>query len=1204
MKKLILILAVILCTLYSSRINAQTVDPCHYSTEGKDFWFGFMQNRLNGAEHYLEITITSRFEANFTITYGSPEKLYCTGKVDANTSLPVTIASSITQSDGSETTSLKIEPNGSETIENLGIHLVTDNPVNVYALNYRTQSSDVAVIYPTNALGKEYFAMCYTPHVLSGRETNSEFLIVATDDNTNVNITPSKDTNSGHNAKTPFKITLNKGHIYQVQSTSSDLTGSYVTSDKPVAFYSGSMATSIPVTGSSYDHLYEQMSPTSTWGKEFYAVPLKLRSKDTYRVLAAENGTIVTIGSNSPRTLNQGEWYEFELSSSQASRITSTKKILVAQFCRSQTVDDASGLGDPFMIMLSPISQKINDVNFVAYKSKLIQNTFFVNVVARTSDVGDIILDGTGIGSYFSEFSKTEYSYAQIPITKGTHRLWTAKANQGFLAFVYGFGDAKTESYGYGVGFNLNVQLDIGGTFVTTDTLMLCQGKDVKLDAGSYFDSYLWNTDETTSFITVSKEKWYKVTASTAMGCIKTDSVYIKISDPKIDLGKDRGSCGPGLITLDAGKGFKSYKWQDGSTDQTYKVMTTGDYSVTGINLFDCQASDTVHIDVYQVPEVKIVGDSHLCGVLTSELKVNIANVDTALWNYPSAGKWTSSSSDLTFENIKPDGVTLKAKKSGLYTVNYVLTTKEGKEGCQDSDSFQVAFYDIPESTFTVESPESTDKCSTYERIVKYTGKNGSSAKFNWDFGGLMVLETIAPNQFKISIGANKPNRTISLIVEENGCQSPVTAIPIGVNPTFSFGADKVHGCDALCVQFNSKVTIMDQVSYHWTFGDGTESDLPNPKHCYQNTGEYDVSLMVTNAIDGCRNGSVEEKMIKIYKTPKAEISADPNFCYQDTVNFSYLNANELSHSKWFAKGNKLLSADNAQATYLLTNEVSQVGFLVEENGCSCDTLKVQVKRKPNFDFKASEPDICLPFPATLYATSTDADLLFRWKVDSLQNVEGDSLIHLFNKPGVYSVTLNAYSYLTGCSDDLTRENFIQVNPLPVPAFNQNYEIATDEHSEISFQNQSEGAVSYFWDFGDGTISDEVSPKHKYTKVGDYRVIMKAVTDFGCSDTIGSKVKIIPFSFYTPNAFRPDSNIPENQVFLPIREGIDPNKYQLAIFNRVGSTVFESKNPETGWDGNLSNGTKAESGVYVWVVKYDDVQGYAHVHKGTVMLVR
>jgi PKD repeat protein len=1185
--------------LFSMADDPLVVDPCHYSTEGKDFWFGFMQNRTIYPEHYLEITVTSRIGAEITVTYGPGETLINKYTVGPNSSIPIPIDFNM------------LESKGSETIESKGIHLVSTNPVNVYALNYRKQSSDVAVIYPTEALGTEYFAMCYSPRYTSGSESNSEFLVVASEDNTTVKITPSRVTDQGKMANLPFTVILNKGQSYQVQAGNTDpsgledLTGSYVTADKPIAFFSGAKAVTIPVTGfvgASYDHLFEQMPPTNTWGKEFYVVPLKSRIKDTYRVLAAEDGTVVKIdGINVVVTLNRGKYYEFELSSNQASRIMSSRKVLLAQYCRSQRADANSGVGDPFMIIISPITQKINDVTFVAYESTKIKNIFFVNVIALTSEIGKMILDDVNISSSFLPFPNNEYSYAQISTTKGTHRLLNTDPKAGFLAFVYGFGDSgDTESYGYGVGFNLNIELDIVGNW-TTFTPVVCQGKQIKLSVENTFDSYLWSTGETGPSIMASAEKLYWVKGTTSRGCVKYDSLFLKVSDPQMDLGKDVSSCGPGKIVLQASSGFKSYKWQDGSTGDKFKADKTGDYIVTGINEFDCDVSDTVHVDVFQVPEVKIVGDTLHCGVFTSELKVEVANADESLWNSSGAATWTCIPAGIVFTNAGPKGVTIHAPATGYYTISYKLTTKNG---CTDSDSIKVGFFDIPESTFEVYDSESTDKCSSYERVVKYTGKSGATAKFNWDFGGLVLLSQPSPNIYMVSMGANVENRIIKLIVEEHGCTSIETVKSIGVKPTFTFGADKVHGCDAMCVQFKSEVTIMDKVAYQWTFGDGGVSDLANPIHCYKDTGKYDVSLMLTNVIDGCRNGSVEPKMIQIFPTPKAVISADPEFCYEDTAHFEYMNKKDYSKCKWFSKGNQILSNENSKASYLLTKEISEVGFIVEENGCSCDTLKVLVKRRPNFDFEASETEICQPFPVVLRSIPKDPNLQFKWSVDSLSQVAGDSLNHLFLKEGYYAVTLEAFSALTGCSDILTKKNFIHIYPLPVPKFDQNYKVATLEHPDISFSNLSEGAVKYFWDFGDGASSEELSPEHKYAKIGEYQVVLQVYSDFGCTDTISSKVKIIPFTFFVPNAFRPDSDIPENQIFLPIREGIDPEKYKFEIFNRIGSTVFITRNPENGWTGNMTNNSKAEPGIYVWIVQYSDIQGYEHLQKGTVMLVR
>ncbi len=763
MKKLTTLISVVLiwfCSLIG--FAGDVVDMCHYSTQGNEFWFAFLQNRNTGSIHYTQMTVTSQLGANITLTYGPNETLIGNYTIAANVPQTIPIDYSI------------LEPSYSENIENKGIHLVSDNPVNVYAFNYRTQSSDVAVIYPLKSIGSEYFAMCYSPKS-SNSETKSEFMVVATANNTLVKIVPSVDTES-NKANSAISVTLNKGQVYQVRSMN-DLTGSYISASQPIAFFSGTMSSYIPNTAQSADHLYEQIPQTNTWGREFYTVPLNLRSKDTYRILAEEDGTVVTIGAtNSKQTIGKGKYYEFELSSSQACKITSTKKILVAQYCRSQAIDGSSGVGDPFMTIISPITQKTNDVTFTAYESNLVKNIFYVNVVTLTSETSLVTMDGNSIGGQFLPFSGTKYSYAQIAVSKGNHRLKTNSTSKdgGFLASVYGFGDnGNTESYGYGVGFSLNLQLDIKEES-NSDTLLICDGSTTEIDAGSFFNKYKWSTGDTISAITVSKKGWYKVIAQTNLGCIEKDSVYVKTDKPVIYLGRDTTVCLSGEMIIKAIDGYKSYLWQDNSTDQTFTVEKSGDYSITITNQNGCKNSDTIHVDVL----------------------------------------------------------------------------------------------------------------------------------------------------------------------------------------------------------------------------------------------------------------------------------------------------------------------------------------------------------------------------------------------------------------------------------------------MPVLSFSPDYPVATLDHPDITFINHTEGAVNFEWDLGDGSTSKETSPQHHYPDVGLYHVILKAANAFGCSDTIGMDIKIVPLAFSVPNAFRPASDISMNRVFQPTIVGVDNQKYKFEIFNRIGAVIFKTSDYENGWNGNLPGNLPADQGIYVWVIEYDDIQGYHHSQKGNVMLVR
>ena len=187
-------------------------DPCHKTTEGTDFWFGFMEGRNYNAGHYNEITLTSSYSCNYQVFIGKNATPSFSGILPANSTVRIPIDWHL------------VETIGSEVIEEKAIHVTSDYPLNIYALNWSDSSSEVAMIYPSNSLGNEYYAMCYTPNINgnginSGSGRNSEFLIVASQDNTIVNITPTKVTDKLSPANIPLPpITLNKGEVYQVQS--------------------------------------------------------------------------------------------------------------------------------------------------------------------------------------------------------------------------------------------------------------------------------------------------------------------------------------------------------------------------------------------------------------------------------------------------------------------------------------------------------------------------------------------------------------------------------------------------------------------------------------------------------------------------------------------------------------------------------------------------------------------------------------------------------------------------------------------------------------------------------------------------------------------------------------------------------------------------------------------------------------------------
>ena len=267
---------------------------------GTEFWLAFTPNHGDGGTQF--------------ITIAAPQA--ATGSVD----IPGLGFSEAFDLTAGETTSIDLPSNVDITLQNavsnLGIHVTSDTEVAVYGLNQQSATTDAYLGLPVDALGTEYMAMSYTA-LLPG-----QLAVVGTADETTVTITPTVTT-YGRAAGVPYNITLNTGQTYLLSTDASgeDLTGTVVTSDKPVAVFSGVQCANVPEGVTYCDHLVEQMVPVETWGKSFVTSPLATRTGgDIFRVLAAEDGTQVTIDGIGVATLNSGEFYEASFSSTQYSQ--------------------------------------------------------------------------------------------------------------------------------------------------------------------------------------------------------------------------------------------------------------------------------------------------------------------------------------------------------------------------------------------------------------------------------------------------------------------------------------------------------------------------------------------------------------------------------------------------------------------------------------------------------------------------------------------------------------------------------------------------------------------------------------------------------------------------------------------------------------------------------------------------------------------
>lgn len=153
----------------------------------------------------------------------------------------------------------------------------------------------------------------------------------------------------------------------------------------------------------------------------------------------------------------------------------------------------------------------------------------------------------------------------------------------------------------------------------------------------------------------------------------------------------------------------------------------------------------------------------------------------------------------------------------------------------------------------------------------------------------------------------------------------------------------------------------------------------------------------------------------------------------------------------------------------------------------------------------------------------------------------------------------------------------------------------------ITFQNLTQNGNTYQWGFGDGNSSTMVHPNNTYTEPGLYDVMLIAMDDKGCLDTVVKVIEIQEeFYLYVPNAFTPDGNRFNNTFKVSAIGVVD---FDIQIFNRWGELLYSSKDVNFEWDGTY-NGSLIQDGTYVWKIYYRSVNNDEDMISGHVSILR
>jgi gliding motility-associated-like protein len=762
----------------------------------------------------------------------------------------------------------------------------------------------------------------------------------------------------------------------------------------------------------------------------------------------------------------------------------------------------------------------------------------------------------------------------------------------------------------------------------------ICKGDSIQLTTVGSTGTYLWTPSFKLSSDTIkSPNSWPDVTTNyiarvEVSGCMNYDTINVNVVDFRPDIGVDRTICNGDSAQLIVANGGNTFAWAPNyrispTNNDTIKVFPQVDtnYIVTTNNGL-CSRTDTVRVSVI-VPTINAGSNLNVCDKDTAFF--NVISNGTVRW---SPFKYLSDSVGANVYSVPDSSIIyyLTANYLGCIardTVDISVAFLPVDAGANQQicfgDSVQLqatgsaSFVWIPTyriSDTSIANPwvkplvptyyyaiAYNSLCSRYDSVFvdvkKVTANAGSdksicrgdSIPMNATAAGTYTWSpTLGLADTSLTTYA-KPTTTTNYVLNvTNGLCSNTDTVRVTVtNFVLNAGPNK-----QICQGDSVQLIATGAPKYNW---------LPN--YNISDTGianPWVKPLAPTNYFCIANNGicvRVDTVFVNVRLVP-GTAGTDTSMC---TGQFVGLNASGSATYEWI---NKVNISDRFIPNPIVTPATDAKYILKMTDGAVCyryDTVEVKVFSYPLVnagpDFKHCPGDY-----VTLNGSVTGA-IKYEWS--PALGLNDKNLMQ-----PLASVTVNTYYTLGAWNGNCYNYDvaFVEVNP-PV-----NASFKADPNQglaplPVQFTNNSSNAISYDWDFGEaGGTSTEKDPLYIYKNDGIYTVKLTVLDDLGCEDTTTATINVrVIESLQAPTAFTPNGDgLNDNFAFV-----YAPNRFEfleVAIFNRWGVKVFESKMPGgTWWDGKV-NGIPEPPDIYTYTAVAKDKKGKSYELNGTIALVR
>ena len=474
---------------------------------------------------------------------------------------------------------------------------------------------------------------------------------------------------------------------------------------------------------------------------------------------------------------------------------------------------------------------------------------------------------------------------------------------------------------------------------------------------------------------------------------------------------------------------------------------------------------------------------------------------------------------------------------------------------------------------------------------------NPNPVEYNWDFG-ITADQQFANGQIVNDISYPETGFQYVTVEGVNGvCVDTYTdSVFIFPEPI----AEIVIPDDVECLGFDIAFGNASQNStiYDWDFGvAGTTQDVStdvSPTYVFPGPGVYDVTL-IAGSTPECKDTVTEsielnEPLVLAFTHQDSMCVTGNSFDFDGTVS----GPPDAVYTWNFGPDASIANSNQVDVNGVSFNTTGSVPITLTGSHDNCQesiSSSVYLYSEPTINF-ALEPGLqCAPFNAQFIDLSTaETGIQYNWDFGDGSTSTEQNPSHTYVNVGPYPVTLTIAT-TSGCATTLTllEPDIVNVRPKPEAGFILSTDYTDICHSSITFYDDSQGAVEYFYWFTDGTaFSDESSPSHLYLTDGKHYPFQIVTNEWGCKDTTYQELYIEPYTFYAPNTFTPDGD-EHNNVFKT-EAYLDVDQYDIKIFDRWGGVVYQSNDILEVWDGTLPNGMMAPDGTYIYKVELESCE--------------